>query len=122
MLRVQASRATSVVMLRRRSARRHALVWAWLAPVALACAGCLGPGTLNEDRCSDDVEALFAKQCNTCHSSALEGEARSEAPDGVNYDTEGDIQRQVAEIREQVEQDLMPPTRALPGCDKTLLF
>lgn len=95
-------------------------VCAWLAPLVLTA--CLGPGTLNEDRCASTPQELFATQCNTCHAAALTGNARSDAPDGVNYDTDGDIQHQAAEIREQIDKDLMPPFRSLASCDKTMLF
>lgn len=58
----------------------------------------------------------------TCHASALEGDARSTAPAGVNFDTDGDVQRYVDRIRVRaLDRKDMPPTRSLASCNQAVL-
>lgn len=93
-----------------------------LSLVVVLLAGCLGRGTLNEEQCATDAEALLAEACTSCHSASLSGDARVGATEGIDFDSEADQQRHAAAIRETVLAETMPPFRPLSACDARLLL
>jgi uncharacterized membrane protein len=63
------------------------------------------------------LESTFAK-CTTCHSSELAGDPRHRAPIGYDYDKYDVAKQLAAQIREQVEDDEMPPPPATLTADE----
>ena len=70
-----------------------------------------------------DVDAF--KKCTTCHSSKLEGKARNEAPEDVNFDTESAAKAHAEEAAHEVYEGAMPPAGSgltLTESEKTDLY
>lgn len=90
--------------------------------VVFSSTGCLGPGTLNEGECNATGREIIQKNCLSCHSASLAAGARAGAPTGVNFDTEADLQRWAASIRDTtIVRKTMPPGAPLPDCELATL-
>lgn len=60
-----------------------------------------------------DAEAFFADYCLECHSSALAGDDRNDAPEGVDFDTYALLAAQDLEgVATQIELGYMPSADA----------
>lgn len=97
-----------------------------IGSLAAALAGglaCLGPGTLNEaEDCDATGAELVRVRCLTCHSIELEGAERAGAPEGIDFDTDDDVQWYARRIRTTVfEKETMPPSRPLAACEQAAL-
>ena len=65
---------------------------------------------------------FFAKNCNGCHSSALEGDARYGAPAGMDFDTEAASVSPADRIRARVVDDeTMPPGGGLVASEMRMI-
>ncbi len=65
---------------------------------------------------------FFDKNCNGCHSSALEGDARYNAPPGVDFDSEDIAIAQAGRIRARVVEDqTMPPGGGLTASEMRMI-
>jgi hypothetical protein len=72
--------------------------------------------------CYPDGRTVIRETCLVCHSGSLAGEWRMGAPAGVNFDTDGDIQREIDLIRQTAIVDgTMPVTGSLVACNRTVL-
>src|SRR5688572_24047122 len=98
---------------------------AWIIAVA---PGCLASGASNplEPECTtasyDCVSTLISARCLSCHSAALTGPARFDAPLGVDFDTEEDVRRWRDRIRiRSIDAPTMPPGAPLPEDERALL-
>ncbi len=90
--------------------------------VLVSTASCLGPGTLNTQQCEATGQQLIVSNCTSCHSAQLGAGQRSSAPEGVNFDTEGDIQRWATQIRDTtLVRKTMPPGAPLQECAQLTL-
>lgn len=54
-------------------------------------------------------EVTILNSCNACHSSALSGEARQDAPDSVNFDTYEAAVKDAEDAVSEVYGGSMPP-------------
>ena len=79
----------------------------------LLCAGC--GGGEGPDPCADaptytnDVAAITAEHCLSCHASDLQGPARSGAPTDLNWDDYEAIEPDVARFADAITSGRMPP-------------
>src|SRR5688572_20943669 len=90
--------------------------------MAILTGSCLGPGTLNSPACATSGREVVETSCVSCHSAALVGSQRALAPEGVNFDTEADIQRNATKIRQTTTAlQSMPPTGPLSECSQNIL-
>jgi uncharacterized membrane protein len=84
--------------------------------LAPAIAGCGDDGeTAPVVDCTKVTPPMFAgvtafQVCTMCHSSALTGAARKDAPSDVNYDTYTAAKAKATEAAEQVSAGRMPPS------------
>jgi hypothetical protein len=100
-----------------------------LVSTLVAASGCLAggvPDTQEPSDCTDAtyacVSRLIAARCLTCHSAALTGLARFDAPLGVDFDTEEDVRRWRDRIRiRAIDAPTMPPGAPLPEEERALL-
>ena len=60
-----------------------------------------------------DAETCFASYCIECHSTALTGSARQDAPASINFDTYDDLTaNDLDEVSEQIDSGSMPNSDA----------
>jgi hypothetical protein len=84
--------------------------------------GCLGPGTLRHEVCQSDGRAVVQASCVSCHTASLTGTARAGSPEGTNFDTDGDLRRHAAKIRELTfTEETMPPGKPMAACNRSVL-
>ena len=90
--------------------------------VVLLIGGC-DPGPCPEDSAVvwSDVEPIFSEHCLACHSSDLEGDARSGSPAGFDYDSHEAARAEPNWTWAEISLGHMPPSGALPESDQELI-
>jgi uncharacterized membrane protein len=67
-------------------------------------------------------QGFMTQHCQSCHASALVGDARSGAPASVSFDTAADVGRFASAILDvSVENDAMPPGGGVADDDRARL-
>ncbi len=83
---------------------------------SLSLTGC-DNGTANPGDCDTlatvwggDAELFFESYCLECHSTALTGDARQDAPNSINFDTYSDLTaNDLEEVEGEIDGGAMPP-------------
>ena len=65
-----------------------------------------------------DVEVLFTEHCTSCHTSALSGADRQDAPTDIDFDAYETARQDPTGTWTQVHLGAMPPAGALSADDK----
>ena len=68
-----------------------------------------------------DAEVLFSEHCTSCHSSALGGADRQDAPTDINFDSYEAARQDPNQTWTEVTLGAMPPAGALSADDKEAL-
>lgn len=89
---------------------------AWLLGVIATLVAC-DPA---EASCEATGPEVMAARCVSCHSAERSGPSR-DAPEGLNFDTDGDVQRQIPQIRQALAAGSMPPGIPLGACEQQAL-
>ncbi len=83
---------------------------------------CVGSSSTGGVPCSKTGREVLASSCDACHSALVTGAQRAGAPEGVNFDTDGDVRRQAAKIRDRaIVQLTMPLGAPLADCNQKTL-
>ncbi len=95
------------------------------AQLVLGCPSWVDPTAMPGDPIDGDTYATFAaplfdQYCTRCHASTLVGEdARSFAPEGLNWDDEAAVRANLDRIRVAIGvQNFMPPDAPNPTCEE----
>ncbi len=102
-----------------------------LASVLVSCSALSDDGpddrsnNAPEHLCESSAEAgrdVIASRCLECHSVDLTGADRQAAPEGSDFDTDGDVRQWAERIRVRaIEQRNMPASDPLDDCEATAL-
>ena len=92
------------------------------APLLIAGLVLVRCSPVADDPCALGGEAVLRAHCASCHSRDVAGDARQNAPAGVDFDTRADQQRWAARIRQRTLVDqTMPPAGPIPECQRGAL-
>jgi uncharacterized membrane protein len=92
----------------------------WLITIALLT-GC-SSADLGSCPTDSDAEQLAGRQvvegkCNNCHSSAIQGAQRQDAPEDLNFDDLATVRDEAESMYGQTESGSMPPGGTVTGTD-----
>src|SRR5687767_8807643 len=96
----------------------------YFAVVVSGLAACIAsPSTTNCPVSGSEAgRTVLVSACLNCHSSALSGAQRSNAPVGVDFDNDADVRRWKDRILVRaVDQGTMPPAAPLDRCEGVVL-
>ena len=74
----------------------------------------LGECPTNSDTQQAAGRAVVESDCNGCHASTVEGQARQGAPSGLDFDNLATVRDEAGELYEEVVDGSMPPGAPLP--------